>query len=243
MISREVCGVPLDDFSDYIRVALASYASKTDGHYGFDIDNAAHLDYVTGKLTARSQTDVMRGDEKVADLFVIAFAPEDGTGDNNTYTLDQLNMGCFPDDKKYFPRSKSAVHSEVHLTIAAKKTETMNDPVLFAGHLSVLGLIDTNSVAEVGYVGQESHSFARSLVQGIGEDREVRPMATLTTGYERGLYSTFDPGERFGDPHAILNRVQYAIQVAGFIAITPDAAPEHLELLRQLDASEFILHP
>ena len=244
-MSEEVSGIPLSEFRDPIHVALTEYAEQADGLYSFDFYNAPKLGFVPGKLTARSQTDVMRLDEKVADLFVIAFAPRDGTGDDKTYTLDQLDMGQFPNDKKYIPRSKAATHSEAHLTIASKKIETSDDPRLFAGHLSIIGLVgrDNDLVSEVGYVGQGVQSFTTSLSHGIKRGYPTRPTTTLTTGYKYGLIDPVNSGERFGDPHAIVNRVEYAVQVAGFIAISPEMAPEHLELLRWLRAKEFQPYP
>lgn len=239
IMSVEVCGVPLSEFSDPIRVSLAEYAEKTGGRYRFDLDGAVQLDFVPGKLTARSQTAVMCGERKAADLFVIAFAPEDGTGDDKSYRLDQVHLGGFPEDPRYIPRTKDGANSEAHLTIAAKEIETSKDPVKFAGHLRVLGLLSGNWVYEAGYVGQDLHTFASSMEKGI----DLCPTVTLTTGHEHGLDTPENPGKRFGDPHAILNRVENAVQVAGFIAITPDAAPKHLELLRLLGAKQFKSYP
>lgn len=240
-MSTELCGIPLTDFSDPIHVALTGYNERAAGRYTFDLNNAPRLGFVTGKPTARSQTDILtHTGDKVAELFVIAFAPEDGTGDDKTYTADQLDMGGFPADPKYFPRNKRTAHSEAHLTIVSKDLETPTDPVLFAGHLSVLGIVGANRVAEVGFVGQDLQDFVESMpIGGDTPDEPAHPTATLTTGYKRGLVTPEHPGDRFGDPHAILNRAESVIQIAGFVAISPEMAPEHLELLRLLGAREF----
>jgi hypothetical protein len=235
--TSEVCGVALDEFIDPIRYALDEYEGYFDGLYAFDLDGAARLAFVDGKLTARSQTAVTQGGEKVADLTVVAFAPHDATGDTSTFTLDQLRLSRLPDDPKYFPRSKVAVYTEAHLSLAAKKIETTDDPTLLIGSLGVLGVLGPESyVMEIGYVGHESHAFRGR----IDKQRRGTPTATLTTGYERGLTDPRNPGRRFGDPHAIVNDFEGVVQVAGFVAMSANMYSEdHLQLFHLLGAKKF----
>jgi hypothetical protein len=232
-MAHEVSGVSLESLEDPIRDALMAYSTATDGEVWFEFDAAALLEPTTEKPnSARSVTKVFYGRDVAAPLYVIAFAPEDATGDDKTYKDGQINTGVFLPNPKYFPRSKAGIHSEAHLALVAKQIESSNDPVLFAGHLSVLELLN-NTITETTYVGQESHAFAANMASG----RKMKPVTTLTTGFEYAVNNPGSPGDRFGDPHAILNRTN-ALQVCAFIAITNEAAAQHLDVLRLLGASK-----
>ena len=234
-MAHEVAGVPLSTFEDPIYRALTRYSEITDGRvlFGF-LEQAVKLELTPDKPnTARSVVPVYHENEEMGTLYTIAFAPQDATGDDKTFKAEDLRSR-FPNDPKYFPRSKAAVHAEVHLAIASQTMESQEDPVMFAGHLRLLGLIGDNYLDEIGYVGQESHSFTSTM-----RNRHPRnPRVTLTTG-QRGEISISDKaGERFGDPHALLNPKEGVVQVAGFIAISPEAAPAHLDAFRELNARE-----
>ncbi len=159
-------------------------------------------------------------------LAVIAFAPKDGTGDEKTYKVIDINKGDYPGVAKVIPRSKAAVHSEAHLTIATKHLDLPNqDPSLFAGRLNLLGLKDRDLVL-LGALGQVAHQFNLTSA-GIGE---AEPVATLTAGYDK------QSGQRFGDPHAVVNPYSRSLQVCGFISVSHEIARQHPDVLNGLRA-------
>jgi hypothetical protein len=221
-------------FEKPIQSALANYEAVTGGNVLFDISAASHLVLTPDKPnSARSSTQVMHGDDgEAATLTVVAFAPYDATGDDKTYTADQLETGMFPNHPKYFPRSKKAVHTEAHMTIASKLAGETHKPVKFAGHLSMIGLVGVGNnrgakpyMIETGYVGQESHAFSGTM------DRTAprSPRVTYTTGFNAR-------GEHFGDPHALVNDTEYSLQVCAFLAINAAQAEGHLNIFRLLGA-------
>lgn len=241
---KEVAGVNLEALEDPIYQALTRFSEITDGRVLFGyLEKAVKLELTPDKPnSARSSVPVFHEYEEAGTLHVIAFAPHDATGDDKTYTADQLVNRHFPDDPKYYPRSKARVHAEAHLSLLSQRINSQDDPVLFAGHLSMLGVFSRNyfgtmenHLTEIGYVGMESHSFASRIQR---RDVDKIPHATLTTGYRGEMEHPEAPGERFGDPHALLNMSGLVVQVAGFIAISPEAAPKHLDTLRLLKAEE-----
>jgi len=235
-MAHEVAGVPLKTFEDPIYHALTRYSEITDGRvlFGF-LEKAVKLKLTPDKPnSARSSVPVYHEHHEIGTLYTIAFAPQDTTGDDKTYKSGDIVTGRFPDDLKYYPRSKATVHTEAHLAIASKTMDSTEDPVMFAGHLRLLGLRGGVYLDEIGYVGQESHSFTNTVSYG----RPRSPRATLTTGYQGELVNPGNPGERFGDPHALLNPKEGVIQIAGFLAITPEVALAHLDAFRELNARE-----
>lgn len=243
-MTKEVAGVALKDLEDPIYQALTRFSEVTDGRVLFgDLGKAVKLELTPDKPnSARSSVPVYHEYEEAGTLYVIAFAPHDATGDDKTYKASQLINRHYPNDPKYFPRSKANAHAEAHLAILSQDIHKQTDPVLFAGHLSLLGIFNRdyfgtaeNHLAEIGYVGMESHSFASAVREGRSG---LKPRTILTTGYRGEMEHPEAPGERFGDPHALLNRSGFVVQVAGFIAISPEAAPKHLDVLRHLKAKE-----
>lgn len=239
MASQEVQGIPLSQFEGPIEQALYRYSEITDGSVLFEyLEQAVKLELTPNKPnTARSIVHVYHEYQKIGSLCIIAFAPHDATGDDKTFKAGDFATNIFPDDPRYFPRSKKAAHAEVHMTIASKNVDSQKDPVMFSGHLSMLGIVEQGSrrrLIELGYVGQESHSFASTM----GNRHKVDPRVTLTTGYWGELEHPNNPGERFGDPHALLNQNEGIVQVAGFIAISPELAPAHLRAFKDMRAKE-----
>lgn len=235
-MAHKVAGVPLSIFEEPIYRALTRYSEITDGRvlFGF-LERAVKLELTPDKPnSARSSVPVYHEYEEIATLYTIAFAPHDATGDDKTFKTEDIATNSFPNDPKYFPRSKAAAHAEVHLAIASQTMESSEDPVMFAGHLSLIGVVGGKHVIEAGYIGQESHSFASTM-----RNRHPRnPRVTLTTGYRGEMANPGNPGERFGDPHALLNCNEDVVQVAGFIAISPETALAHLDAFRELNARE-----
>ena len=219
--------------------ALIHYSEFTGERVTFDApEDAAQLEPAGDAkgYTGRSTTPVRLCGEMVGDLVVVAFAPLDGTGSCEDYKPGDLKIPTFPDVARYYPHSKSAVHSEAHLTIASKEIDTDTDPIIYAGHLAILGVED-GKIAKIGYVGQAPKPFAASLADGRSV---LPPSATLTTGYRGVLRDGSREGERFADPHAIVNLdIDHpSVQLAAFLAITKKAGARSLNALRHLNARE-----
>lgn len=237
---KEVAGIPLRDLKEATHVALDMYQHISNGEVQFDMRQAVQLELTPDKPnSARSDTPVKHLGEVAGTLFVIAFAPDDGTGDYNSFPAGTLNTGKYPVDSKYSPRKKAGAHSEAHISLVSKLVDApAQDPELFAGHLDVLGVVTNpmgGTITRLGHVGQDAQAYKRTMEQAL----PARPNVTLTTGY-RGVLDTIEgrTGDRFGDPHAILNNTPNTVQVAGFIAISPEMASRHLDALRSLGAVE-----
>jgi hypothetical protein len=222
-MSKHIADIPLKTFEDPIRSVLYWYLGS------YDYDDAHHLELTPDKPnTARSMTSIRRPDGRsIGELVVIAFAPEDGTGDETAYQLSDLNTGEYPRSPKVVPRSKKAVPTELHLTIASLDCNTWGaDPKLFAGNQDLLGL-EGNTVTKLGELGQDRYAFENSL----HNDALTLPTVTYTTGYNKG-------GERFGDPHAVYNP-HPVVQVCGFIALSPETSSELLGHLTENQANNW----
>ncbi|MEO6761246.1 MAG: hypothetical protein ABI220_02600 [Candidatus Saccharimonadales bacterium] len=236
-MSKEVSGIPLKNFEDPIRSALINYSELTDGRVVFDHpEQAAKLELTPDKPnSARSIINVLHEHELIGSLFVIAFAPDDATGDNKTFNLGEVVLPNLRPDTKYLPRSKKGTYAEVHLALASQAIDLRygSEPVMYAGHLSLLGLIDENNVGKIGYVGQDPCMFPYNLALS----RPLDPLATLTVGNRDEMLHSEVMGSRFGDPHAVWNNTQ-AVQVAGFFSLSSELGPDHIEVFRQLGAQE-----
>ncbi len=235
---KEVAGVPLVAFEDPIHYALERYSSQSDGEIEFvDADSVPKLELTPDKPnSARSTTAVTYLGETVGILFVIAFAPEDGTGDESAYRLADINTGRFPRAPKVVPRSKSAADSEAHLTIATYQVDGDHDsPYMYAGSLDLIGfeLADPTKLRKIGQLGQPPYRLSRP-----GNPGASKPTTTLTTGYFRSGSREGAYGARFGDPHAVYNSLEDKVQLCGFLAISPEVAAQHPAVLQSLRAQE-----
>ncbi len=231
---NRVAGVPIRDLEMPIREALSVYQEISDGQVSFDDKRAARLGLTPEKPnSARSETDFEYRGSVVGKLFVIAFAPGDGTGDESAYGLDNLMTDGLPQQPKIVPRSKAKVHSEGHLAIVSHETDTDRiDPLMFAGSLALLGIEEVtgdtrDEVIEIARIGQPLDQF-RDLAWGINPSAYVgmRPTVTFTTGYDKA-------GERFGDPHAVYNDTDI-LQIAAFLSVRE----EHVGALDILGATQ-----
>lgn len=220
-------GINLESISEPIRAALSRYSEESDGKVEFDLDGAAKLELTPDKpYSARSATEVRHLGETVTTLYVIAFAEEDGTGDESTYKLkDSISGGLYPLQPKSVPRSKAGVDSEAHLTIASYSPYSPNeDPIMFAGRMDLISLRN-GRFSRLAILGQNGYDFTEATFRHT----EVNPTATFTTGYT-------EPGhERFGDPHAVFNS-QMFVQVCGFVAVSSEVSEAHRSLTADLGA-------
>ena len=221
-MTKEVAGIKLEQLEEPIQEALKSYESVSEGTLTFDLDSASILEPTTDKPnSARSATDAKYKGETIGKLFVIAFKPEDGTGDESGYKIDNLKDENGNSTIKRIPRNKTGVHSEGHLTVLTKQLEEPNkDPDLFAGTFDLLGL-DGNIIRKIGELGQSAT---------VTTD-ELQPFTTLTVGYTPS-------GERFGDPHAVYSPLPETLQVCAFLAITDEMHEAHPEILESLKPQE-----
>lgn len=223
-----VSGITLDTLAETIPSALQAYSEVSDGAVVFDIHAAAQLELTPDKPnSARSATPVHHLGEVAGTLYVIVFDSKDGTGDENTFKLqDSMLGGSYPLESKLVPRSKAGFHSEAHLAIAAFWPTADPDPILFGNHLDMVSLKD-GRMKRLAYLGQDLHDFT----QASSGNMTLGPTATLTTGYDS------ETGERFGDPHSVYN-YQPFVQIAGFLAITDSEAARHASSLTLLGARQ-----
>lgn len=172
-------------------------------------------------------------------MHIIAFAPFDGTGDESTYKVaDFITPTYLPREPKIVPRSKVAIHTEAHLAIALQTIDTPQaSPRLYANYLGLLGIpqdyiFEGNCICDIATLGPTSDAF---------DAGSAANNANTTVGYMdlRGHWND-SAGEmrRFGDPHAIYNAAANTVQIAGFLAISHEQDPKHLDALRRLGIQE-----
>jgi len=226
-MSKEVAGVALSDLTTPIHDALTTYQDLSNGSLQFELDVASVVELTPEKPnSARSVSTVQHLGETIGKLRVIAFAPNDGTGDESTYSLE----GVYPErglpaHSKIVPRSKTGIDSELHFTLAGKFKDIAGDPVPFAGHLDVIGFRNDGYIGSIGSVGLGMNAFVNALELG----NPAEPTVSLTVGKDF-------LGERSGDPHAIYNSFGEVVQVAGFLAITDEMSEKHGVIVDELGA-------
>ncbi len=213
-MSKEVAGIKLKELELHIRSAVRDYQRLGNGTLVFDPDRAAELQLTPEKPnSARSKTEVRdhRGDY-VGDLYTIAFKPEDGTGDEGTFKVHDLDFDPeYPQEAKTVPRSKSATHTEIYLPILSQRIDRHFSPTPFGGTLDLLGLDKSHKRPKVIKLGELGY-------QGWADPR--KPQAVYTTGWRKNLGKPFK--ERFGDPHAVFNSLPDTLVIAAFLAVTND---------------------
>lgn len=221
-----------EQFNDVVDSALSEYNKRLGEFYslgGF----SGFKETPDKPNSARDVIDIYKagGEMAAAKLFLIVFEPFDGTGDESYLKLDETEFGFSVFDKtaSRLPRSKEFIHSEAHLTIGAINPAHTDEPVLFAGNLNVLGPRG-GKIEDIFDIGLARPEFV-GAVHGLSKNG---PKVTLTTGYSSGIHNPNNPGERFGDPHAVTNDWHYITQVAGFIA----TGKEEAGILSALGAEE-----
>ncbi len=198
----EVAGIELADLRDPLYWALLVYQGMGEDRLTLDRAAASQLTPTPDKPnSARSATPVLYDGEKVGDLYVIAFKPGDGTGDEKTFSLGALQVAAgLPRKPKVVPRAKAA-HSEAMLTLLTHPIDIDGiHPTLFAGRFELLSL-DGDLVRPFGRLGWLGAAGERPM-----------PTSTFTVGYDT-------EGKRFGDPHAIFSSLPDAVQVCAFFAV------------------------
>ncbi len=234
--------MPVASLEETIRYGLQGYSDLSEGKVEFDLDAASKLGLTPDKPnSARSVTTVKYLGEAVATLYVIAFAPEDGTGDESYQKLEKIDTGDYPHATKVIGRNKASTHSEAHLTLLTQQIEDADaEPIAFAGSLDLLdGRF--GKVKKLANLGQDQESYDATL-QG---ESQATPRSTLTAGYHRALDWKEGSGmmwsywrQRFGEVHAVYNPHE-ELQVCGFIGIPAEnCTSENLDVLRALKTEE-----
>jgi hypothetical protein len=238
-IVKDICGIKLRAFADPVQHALAEYTWMSGERVRFDGDQAAQLEIVDGKPNAaRSVSPVRVGRTVIGDLFVIAFRPGEGTGDESIYHLDKLVTGEYPRIPAVVPRAKTAARAEAHLTIATFLADEPDScPIVYAGSFDLIGLRGNNLV-KLADLGQPRDIFGK-ILRG---EADAIPQTTLTVGQHNEV-ARREPGARFGDPHAVFAPSAETlggaevVQVCGFLAIGHEMT-HHLKALDWLWANE-----
>ena len=219
---KEVAGVNLGDLVEPLRYALNVYKNMSDGQLNFDIDDASKLQLTPDKPnSARSAVEVRTADEVIGKLFVIAFKPFDGTGDESAHLLSELTVAKgYPAASKIVPRDKSGIAREVLLTVLTKEVESKHtDPKIFNGLFELLG-IESKLIKKIGTLGQEAESETKN---------QILPTATYTV--ENSPNVAMLKRRRFGDPHAVYNSNPDRLQVAAFFAVSDIVEQKYPDLL------------
>jgi hypothetical protein len=217
-MSERLMSIPLTRFEEPIGQALKTYQEISDNGLVFDPKGASKLRLTPDKSnSARSVTDALFMAEKIGTLYLIAFKPGDGTGDESGYKLSDLQVDSqYSRQTLIVPRNKTGVHHEAHLAIVRHRTEDLHaEPELYAGTFDLVGL-DGNNIKKIGELGHPVN------------EKNTTPLATLTVGYGKGE-------ERFGDPHAVFSGISNAVQVCAFLAISDDVHKKYQSILDGLN--------
>lgn len=246
-LNPEVAGIDLALMQDTVAECMPAYTKLSHGTVMIDPNQAADLALTLDKPnSARSVTPVFFRGEQLPDTYAytIVFGPHDGTGDESTYQLSDIDTGVhYPHAPKVVPRSKAAVDSEVHLTIASIDTEkSCNRPhtvAPFAGSLSLLGLTPAMQLRKIGVLGQRPGVLTDVFDADYHEYRyQAEPTTTITTA----AAADRQIGPRFGDPHAVFNPRRTIVQIATFIGLPANCPPHNRQALMFLGADAHSLN-
>jgi len=212
-MTKEVAGVPLADFHDPIVEAIRRYGHLSYGNIKiYDPEGAADLVLTPDKpYSAASEAEVRFIGGIAAKLNIFALAPGEAIGDMSR-------------DSGIIPTPRPGIHTEAHLTISTHRIDTPDHSInLFGGRLDLLGIGQTpGSVTKLAEVGKRPIDYP------------VAPLATAITGYYDSRRMLGQSGERFGDPHLLLNSTMDMVQVFATLAMSQDmvsANPKVLQLL------------
>jgi hypothetical protein len=171
--------------------------------------------------TARTVFPVKYAGHDIGDMYVIAFSPGDGTGDESAFKLGSLELpeelvyDKFP--AKVLPRKKDGILYEICFPIATVIDEKAVRFAVSLDELTVDCANDPKTVVKAFELGLSQEQYHKAIKAG----NDLGPKLFLTTGHKNGL--------RFGDPHAIHYGVkEKGIQIAGFLAIKEEEKAKHL---------------
>ncbi|HSX35616.1 MAG TPA: hypothetical protein VLH84_01635 [Patescibacteria group bacterium] len=210
-----------DSVSDIKLATFAETAQATVPHYmgllgrGFSIDLSAAVDLAptpNKPNSARASSEIRYLGRAAGTATVIVFDVTEGSGDLNTFLMDQVDMGDFPHRTQYVPRSKAAVHTEAHFPLGAGRPGASNLSK-YAGCLTLIEL-EAGKLVRGGYLGDNPEDFERLVDRGVGGYAGV----TLTTGFSDRAAVDDGLAVHFGDPHAVVNETQTA-QACMFVSV------------------------
>jgi hypothetical protein len=161
--------------------------------------------------TARTVVPVLYQGDEVGKIYAIVFAPQDGTGDTNTYTLSQIQLPAqIQHPERLLPRKKSCI-MEAFFPFFTEYNGAIFPNTACLDEIVVDKNGGTERAMLLWNLGVSPERFHRSVNDALGNIPHVQ----LTTGHYRN-------GERFGDPHAVycdpISSFK-AIQVVGFLAV------------------------
>lgn len=168
--------------------------------------------------SARTLVPVIYAGNQVGDMYVIMFLHKDGTGDQNTYRINEVTI---PDEfmnrekpERVIPRAKTGILAEGFFPLFSVKPSAGIS--YFAAHLAELTLNEKRRIMPLFQLGQSRTAYLKGIRSGL----DARPNIELTTGMDAS-------GVRFGDPHSVYNNIQVynTFQVVGFLPIKDPANP------------------
>ncbi len=214
----------LDIANKHLGMAFTRYQDYINAD-GFSFQEPGSLKLMPNKAyTAIAEVEVRYKDNRKAGmLYVVAFAPGDGTGNTNTYKHNQIHIPFFYEyvNKKdgLVPRSKTTptktIEEYFFPFFTVFRDEVYDDGVCL-DELTLYNKADKlPSVSRGAHLGMESRHLFEALMQGHDLVDPPKPKIQYTVGQKNGT--------RLGDPHSIfynnLNAPPKSIQVAGFLAI------------------------
>jgi len=209
MISLDVLNKSLSS----VKMALNKYEEITNRLLGFD-GLSFFEQYDNKGYFAKAITDVDFYDSNIGKMHIVAFKPEDGTGDESTFRVTDIltpeRLDYNENPFKIIPRSKYGVLYELFFPLLCLDQYGEDR---FAVCLEELTVID-NKIVSLGNIGISQSEFRQAINSGL----EIMPHIGMTTASVR-------PYE-FGDPHAIhydprvLNVDKEYVQIAGFLSFT-----------------------
>src|SRR5579864_1571687 len=140
---KDIEGLNLRDLQEPLDAALTEYETRSESRFEFDAHTASQLEPTPEKpYSARSESTVSYLGNEIGNMYVIAFKPGDGTGDESAYKLDDLVIsGTYRRTPSVIPRAKTGTHSEAHLNLVTQRLDdTHAEPELFNGRYDLIGL-------------------------------------------------------------------------------------------------------
>ena len=175
--------------------------------------------------TARVVLDFMYGMKKAGDLYVLLFAPGDGTGKAGDYSLEQFRkipseyrFKSKPD--KVLPRNKlkEGVLTEAFFPLFSVEGSQHFPYLVSLEQITVDNNTNPKKLQKGLSIGFNASLFQSAFLDPTTIFKPENPSMELTCGYYRN-------GQRFGDPHATFYNPKLAeghpnlMQVAGFLAV------------------------
>jgi len=215
---REVCGISFKELGEATRAALEEHALPDDG-VTFDLPSAGDFRATSDKgYSARASADILNHEWPMSHpLTIVVFAPGDGTGDESTFNLHDIDTGEYPHQTQVLPRSKERTDAEIAIPLFSVRIDnTQPSPVLHAGNLDLLTVKEgENALKRFGVIGQQRPTY-QDIMAGLDF---ASPNATYTVGSNLKGGDSTNYAARFGDPHAVYNPHPGDIQVVAFVPV------------------------